>query len=275
MNKDKKPEWYKRLQTGPMEAREDKEIFIRKIKKSVHMHESVKKIERKKTFHIKALTVTVVCTFIIVLMNVQQPGFGNNDDSAQSSMQITVKMRDESFEDGTLQQFINELNQKLSLKNKDALHGIISEELVFKGEKYNKNEWGISDDILSSLQVALSMGGEFVNDTKSLYKIPSGLAESNEKKQEHYLYGTIVGEKTNVFAEPKRNSKVVHYVSNEMVKAWIPVKSKNDGYIKISTMNGNTGYVKEEHISTDIDYSFIFEKQNDGSWKIKIIDSIW
>ena len=30
-----------------------------------------------------------------------------------------------------------------------------------------------------------------------------------------------------------------------MVKAWIPEKVQNDEYIKISTINGNTGYVQK------------------------------
>ncbi|BBK95308.1 hypothetical protein BAPCR_01324 [Bacillus anthracis] len=49
---------------------------------------------------------------------------------------------------------------------------------------------------------------------------------------------------------------------------------KNE-YIKVSTINGNTGYVQKEYVLTDIKYSFMFEKNNEGIWKIINIDSIW
>ncbi len=38
------------------------------------------------------------------------------------------------------------------------------------------------------LQVALTMGGEFANDTKQVYRVPSGLTESNQPKQAHFIY---------------------------------------------------------------------------------------
>ena len=49
---------------------------------------------------------------------------------------------------------------------------------------------------------------------------------------------------------------------------------QNDGYIKISTINGNTGYVQKEYVLTDIKYSFMFERIM-KEWKIINIDSIW
>lgn len=50
---------------------------------------------------------------------------------------------------------------------------------------------------------------------------------------------------------------------------------QKDGYIKISTINGNTGYVQKEYVLTDIKYSFIFEKNDEGIWEITNIDFIW
>ncbi|KEK22649.1 hypothetical protein [Bacillus gaemokensis] len=275
MSTDRKPDWYKKLQNGPMKKRGDKEEFIRKIKQSIHKTEGEYQEKYRRPFRINVLAATVICTFAIVLVNFQQSWFGSNKQSVQSSTQIEVKMKDESTEDQSLKQFMNELNQKLSVKDTNVLHDIINEEIIFKGEKYNKNERKSYEGILNNLQVALAMGGEFINDTKSLYKIPSGLAESNQNKNEHYLYGTVVGEKTKIFAQPQNNSRVVYHASNEMVKAWMPAKIRGSGYIKVTTMNGYTGYVEESRISTDIEYSFTFEKQNDGMWKIKMIDSIW
>lgn len=68
--------------------------------------------------------------------------------------------------------------------------------------------------------------GEFGNDTKQVYKVPSGLTESNQPKQAHFIYATVTGNKTKILAEPKRESQVLYEVSNEMVKAWIQKKCR-------------------------------------------------
>lgn len=52
------------------------------------------------------------------------------------------------------------------------------------------------------------------------------MTESNQPKQAHFIYATITGNKTKIFAEPKRESQVLYEVSNEMVKAWIQKKCK-------------------------------------------------
>ncbi|PED06051.1 SH3 domain-containing protein [Bacillus pseudomycoides] len=275
MNNDRKPDWYKELKGGPMKQPQDEEELIYKIKQSIYQSRKEGSLKIRRPFRIKTFTVAAVLVFTAVLFNFQQFWLGKNEPPVQSSTQIEVKMKDESNQDQSLKQFMDELNQNTSLKNKNDLYRVLDEEFVFKGEKYSKNEWKFDDDIFHDLQVALVMGGEFVNDTKTLYKIPSGLAESNQKKQERFLYATVVGEETKILTQPKPDSRVLYRVSNETVKAWIPEKVNNDGYIKITTMNGYTGYVKEDHVSIDIQHSFIFEKQNDGMWKIKSIDSIW
>ncbi|MFI8709115.1 SH3 domain-containing protein [Bacillus sp. NPDC077411] len=275
MNSNKKPDWYKELKSGPMRQLQDEEEFIYKIKQSVYQDRESNQFKYSRIFRKRVLAVAVVFIFTVVLFNSQQFFFGKNEPPVQSSTQIEVKMKDESNQDQLLKQFINQLNTITSVKSENDLYGALDEEFVFKGEKYNKNEWRFDEDIFHDLQVALAMGGEFVNDTKTLYKIPSGLAESNQTKQEHYVYATVIGEGTKIFAKPKPDSQVLNQVSNEMVKAWISDKTNNDGYIKITTMSGYTGYVKKDYISIDIKYSFVFEKQNDGTWRIKSINSIW
>ncbi|MBC6973172.1 SH3 domain-containing protein [Bacillus sp. Xin] len=275
MNNDRKPDWYKELKSGPVKQPQDEEEFIYKIKQSIYQNREEDGPKIRRPFRIKVFTAAVVLVFTAVLFNFQQFWPGKNEPPVQSSTQIEVKMKDESNQDQSLKQFMDELNQNTSLKNKNDLYRVLDEEFVFKGKQYSENEWKFDDSIFHDLQVALAMGGEFVNDTKTVYKIPSGLAESNQTKQERFLYATVVGEETKILTQPKPDSSVLYQVSNETVKAWIPEKVKNDGYIKITTMNGYTGYVKEDYVSIDIQYSFIFEKQNDGMWKIKSIDSIW
>ncbi|MBZ4222388.1 anti-sigma factor [Bacillus wiedmannii] len=275
MNNKKNPDWYSKLKKGPMENRKDEEEFIFKIKQSIYENNEVDLEKHKRPFRKKALPIIVVfvCTMLFVI--VQQPWLNDNKSPVQSSTQIKPKTKDESAQDPILKQFMNELYQSTNSKNENDLYRALNDEVLFKGKSYKKDELKFDEDIFHELQVALTMGGEFTNDTKQAYKVPSGLTESNEPKQAHYIYATVTGNKTKILAEPKRESQVLYEVSNEMVKAWIPEKVQNNGYIKVSTISGNTGYVQKEYVLTDIKYSFMFEKDHEGKWKITNIDSIW
>ncbi|QWI16794.1 SH3 domain-containing protein [Bacillus wiedmannii] len=275
MNNKQNPDWYKQLKKGPMENRKDEEEFILKIKQSIYENNEADLVKHKRPFRKRALPIVVVlvCTMLFVI--VQQPWLDDNKSPVQSSTQIKPKTKDESAQDPTLKQFMNELYQSTNSKNENDLYKALNDEVLFKGKSYKKDELKFDEDIFHELQVALTMGGEFTNDTKQAYKVPSGLTESNEPKQAHYIYATVTGNKTKILAEPKRESQVLYEVSNEMVKAWIPEKVQNNGYIKVSTISGNTGYVQKEYVLTDIKYSFMFEKDHEGKWKITNIDSIW
>ncbi|WP_212982272.1 SH3 domain-containing protein, partial [Bacillus paramobilis] len=243
MNNKQNPDSYKQLKKGPMENRKDEEEFIFKIKQSIYENNESDLVKHKRPFRKKALPIVVVlvCTMLFVI--VQQPWLDDNKSPVQSSTQIKPKTKDESAQDPTLKQFMNELYQSTNSKNENDLYRALNDEVLFKGKSYKKDELKFDEDIFHELQVALTMGGEFTNDTKQSYKVPSGLTESNQPKQAHFIYATVTGNKTKILAEPKRESQVLYEVSNEMVKAWIPEKVQNDGYIKISTINGNTGYV--------------------------------
>ncbi|MGC7948736.1 SH3 domain-containing protein [Bacillus sp. II_CA] len=275
MKSKKNPDWYSKLKNGPMEHRKDEEEYIYNIKKSIYQSNEGDSLKHTRPFRKKALPIVMVlaCTFLFFI--VQQPWLDDNKSPVQSSTQIKPKTKDESAQDPSLKQFMNELYRSTSSKNENELYKVLNDEVLFKGKSYKKDELKFDEDIFHELQVAFTMGGEFVNDTKQVYKVPSGLTESNQQKQPHFIYATVTGNKTKILAEPKRESQVLYEVSNEMVKAWIPEKAQKDEYIKISTINGNTGYVQKEYVLTDIKYSFMFEKNNEGEWKIINIDSIW
>ncbi|EJS69043.1 anti-sigma factor [Bacillus cereus] len=275
MNNKQNPDWYSKLKNGPMENRKDEEEFIYKIKQSIDQKSEVDSASYKRPFRRKVLPIVVVLACTMLFFIVQQPWLDNNKSPVQSSTQIKPKTKDESAQDPSLKQFINDLYRSTNSKNENDLFRALNEEVIFKGRMYKKEELQFDEDIFHELQVALTMGGEFVNDTKKVYKVPSGLTESNQSKEGHFIYATVTGNNTKILAEPKLESQVLYEVSNEMVKAWIPEKTQNDGYIKISTINGNTGYVQKEYVLTDIKYSFMFEKDREGIWKITNIESIW
>ncbi|PFM61475.1 anti-sigma factor [Bacillus cereus] len=275
MNNKQNPNWYRKLKNGPMEHRKDEQEFIYKIKQSIYQNSEGDSPKDKRPFRKKALPIAVVLVCTMLFCIVQQPWLNDNKSPVQSSTQIKPKTKDESAQDPSLKQFMNELYQSTNSKNKNDLYKVLNDEVIFEGSRYKKDELKFDDDLFHDLQVALTMGGKFVNDTKKVYKVPSGLTESSQSKQEYFIYATVIGNKTKILAEPKLESQVLYQVSNEMVKAWIPEKMKNDGFIKISTINGNTGYVQKEYVLTDIKYTFMFEKNHEGIWKITNIDSIW
>ncbi|PEW79780.1 anti-sigma factor [Bacillus cereus] len=275
MKNKQNPDWYSKLKKGPMEHRKDEEEYIDKIKQSVYQNSEVDSVTYKRPFRKKAFPVVVVLVCTMLFFIVQQPWLDDNKSPVQSSTQIEPKTKDESAQDPSLKQFMNVLYQSTNSKNENDLYRALNEEVLFKGKSYKKDELKFNEDIFHELQVALTMGGEFANDTKEVYKVPSGLTESDQPKQAHFIYATVTGNKTKILAEPKREAHVLYEVTNEMVKAWIPEKVQDDEYIKISTFNGNTGYVQKEYVLTDIKYSFVFEKDHEGMWKIINIDSIW
>ncbi|MFF2241907.1 SH3 domain-containing protein [Bacillus thuringiensis] len=276
MNSKKNPDWYSKLKKGPMEHRKDQEEFIYKIKQSIYQNSEVDSVTNKRPFRKKALPVVVVLVCTMLFFIVQQPWPDDNKSPVESSTQIKLKTNDESAQDPSLKQFMNDLSQITNSKNENDLYRALNDEVLFKGKSYKKDELKFDEDIFHELQVALTMGGEFVNDKKKVYKVPSGSTESNQSMQEYFIYATVTGNKTKILAEPKRESKVLNEVSNEMVKAWIPEKVQNDGYIKISTINGDTtGYVQKKYVLSDIKYAFMFEKNHESIWKITNIESIW
>ncbi|MGE7861584.1 SH3 domain-containing protein [Bacillus mobilis] len=275
MKNKQNPDWYSKLKKGPMENRKDEEEFIYKIQQSIFENNEVDFVKHKRPFRKKALPIVVVLVCTMLFFIVQQPWLDDNKSPVQSSTQIKPKTKDESAQDPSLKQFMNDLYRSINSKNENDLYKALNDEILFKGKSYKKDALKFDEDIFHELQVALTMGGEFTNDTKKVYKVPSGLTESDQPKQAHFIYATVTGNKTKILAEPKREAHVLYEVSNEMVKAWIPEKVQNDGYIKVSTISGNTGYVQKEYVLTDIKYSFMFEKNSEGVWKIINIDSIW
>lgn len=209
-----------------MERRKDEEAFIYKIKQSIYQNSEVDSVPYKRPFRKKALPIVVVLACTMLFFIVQQPWLDDNKSPVQSSTQIKPKTKDESAQDPSLKQFMNELYRSTNSKNENDLYRALNDEVIFKGSMYKKDELQLDEDIFHELQVALTMGGEFVNDTKQVYKLPSGLTESDQPKQDHYIYATVIGNKTKILAEPNRESQVLYEVSNEMVKAWIRKKCR-------------------------------------------------
>ena len=69
-----------------------------------------------------------------------------------------------------------------------------------------KDELKFDEDIFMSCK-SLLQWGEFANDTKQVYKVPSGLTESNQQKQAHFIYATVTGNKTKILLNQSENQK--------------------------------------------------------------------
>ena len=76
----------------------------------------------------------------------------------KSSTQIKPKTKDESAQDPTLKQFMNDLYQSTNAKNETDLYKALNDEVQFKGKSYMKDELKFDEDIFHELQVALTMG---------------------------------------------------------------------------------------------------------------------
>ncbi|EOO24390.1 hypothetical protein ICC_05381, partial [Bacillus cereus BAG1X1-1] len=119
MNSKKNPDWYSKLKKGPMEHRKDEEEFIYKIKQSVYQNSEVDSVTNKRPFRKKALPVVVVLICTMLFFIVQQPWPDDNKSPVQSSTQIKPITKDESAQDPSLKQFMNELYQSTNSKNEN------------------------------------------------------------------------------------------------------------------------------------------------------------
>lgn len=141
-----------------MEQRKDEKEYIYKIKQSIYESNEVDSSKQTRPFRKKALPIVVVlaCTFLFFI--VQQPWIDDNKSPVQSSTQIKPKTKDESAQDPSLKQFMNELYQSTSSKNENELYKALNDEVLFKGKSYKKDELKFDEDIFHELQVALTMG---------------------------------------------------------------------------------------------------------------------
>ncbi|PGT49843.1 anti-sigma factor, partial [Bacillus thuringiensis] len=105
-----------------MEHRKDEEEFIYKIKQSVYQNSEVDSVINKRPFRKKVLPVAVVLVCTMLFFIVQQPGLDNNKSPVQSSTQIKPKTKDESAQDPSLKQFMNDLYQSTNSKNENDLY---------------------------------------------------------------------------------------------------------------------------------------------------------
>ncbi len=85
-------------------------------------------------------------------------------------LKLSRKTKDESAQDPSLKPFMNDLYQSTNSKNENDLYRALNDEVLFKGKSYKKDELKFDEDIFHELQVALTMGGEFANDTKKYTK---------------------------------------------------------------------------------------------------------
>lgn len=100
-----------------MEHRKDEEEYIYKIKQSIYQSNEVGSREHTRPFRKKhcQLQWFQLVHFIFI---VQQPWLDDNKSPVQSSTQIKPKTKDESAQDPTLKQFMNDLYQSTNAKMK-------------------------------------------------------------------------------------------------------------------------------------------------------------
>ena len=100
-----------------MENRKDEEEFISKIKQSIYENNEVDFVKHKRPFR-KSITYCSCFSLYNVIFIVQQPWLDDNKSPVQSSTQIKPKTKDESAQDPSLKQFMNELYQSTNSKMK-------------------------------------------------------------------------------------------------------------------------------------------------------------
>ena len=100
-----------------MEHRKDEEEYIYKIKQSIYQSNEVGSRNIQDHF-VKSIANCSGFSLYIFIFIVQQPWLDDNKSPVQSSTQIKPKTKDESAQDPTLKQFMNDLYQSTNAKMK-------------------------------------------------------------------------------------------------------------------------------------------------------------
>jgi hypothetical protein len=201
----------------------------------------------------------------------------------QSGMKIQI--RDESAQDPTLVQFLDQLKKTVSDKDKAALLAAIDPTIRVsfgsdQGIEAFRKMWVLdthpeTSPVWKELNDALSLGGNFSKMAPGTYFIPY-LYENFPNNVDAFQYGGITGSNVNVRSAPSLGAPVIAQLTYDVVKAEAPLTASvrigdyTYPWVAIVTPDGKKGYVAQKYIRKPVDYRMGLRKDSTNHWKINL-----
>jgi hypothetical protein len=225
-------------------------------------------------FGSKKIGWLIACGLILLVMPVLGATVEKN--------QLRLLPVDESDRDPTLIDYLERLQLAIKHREPERLvelvsnqvyNGIGKEEGVRKFAEYWKVD-AIDSEIWDVLQPILDLGGGFVRSEKGVQYCAPYVFTEFPVNLDIFDYGAVIVDTTQLMSEPSSSSNLVATLSYHLVKIhdWRSVPDMNQTpdlfWIKVSTLDGQEGFVRRQDIRSPSEYSACFLQNRDGSWKM-------
>lgn len=192
-----------------------------------------------------------------------------------------VKPVDEASKDASFLGFRTKLISAVEKKDAKYILSIVAPDIKngFGGEDgivNFKKQWKIEQkdsEFWKEFSAVIKNGGSFIGEGPnklSLFAAPY-LFTVWPEDVDAFEHGAIFGTNVNLREEPNTESKVVAQLSYNIVKVDYENPQFNDfekaTWLKVETLGGKKGWVKDDFVRNSIEYRAGFEKKR-GQWKM-------
>lgn len=201
---------------------------------------------------------------------------------AEDDGHLRVMPVDESDRDPSLVQFIDRLRMAVRHHEPERLvelvsprvyNGLGKESGIQKFAEYWRVD-AIDTQIWSVLEPMLELGGGFVRSEKGVqYCMPYVFTEFPDNL-DIFEHAAVLEESVQLMSEPSSSSSLLTKLSYNIVRVqdWHSVPDMNQTpdlfWIKVSTLDGQEGFLRRQEIRSPSDYSACFLQNRNGAWTL-------
>jgi len=134
----------------------------------------------------------------------------------------------------------------------------------------------IDSELWETIEVILEMGGGFIRSEKGVEFCAPYVFSHFPSELDIYAHGVVTTENIPLKSEPSLSSDTKKMLSYDILQVldWVSIQDKSGGavnWLKITTMQGDSGYINREHIRSPSDYSACFLKKKNKDWKLNAL----
>lgn len=180
---------------------------------------------------------------------------------------------DEGEKDASFSAFRDRLLKAASERDKKFLLSVIDPQIKWSfgdnhGSREFRRHWKIDGDgsgLWGELINVLSLGGTFsTSGGRKEFCAPYTFTRFPDDL-DAFEYAAIVGKDVRVRAQPNADAPIVAALSYDLVKAEFPENDGATGWAKVTTPNGEQGYVLKKFVRSPVDYRACF-RNTKGKW---------
>ncbi len=188
---------------------------------------------------------------------------------------------DHAERDLSFYEFRQKMLQAIDQKEPEILMNMLDQRIWVdhkkRGMKHFLKLWqpeSADTELWSVLGAVLNMGGTFVRSELGVQFCAPYVYTTFPDSLDPFGYGAVIKKRTVLKAGSSRSSRTISTLSYDLVKVhdWRSV-SDSDGehisnWIKVTSLNGQEGYVDKSDVRSPTDYAACFLYTNNKGWKL-------